>query len=405
VAAVEALDAPVDVTAEGVEEPGANGSIRSVLIVTAEPNEDTQLTEMIVELRRVALDLSDDRLPEEDQPAFETVSIVPPATGRAVIRGLPPGALLDVEVFYRGAAQALSPRVRVADVLLPQTDISSRVAIIEATAFASGIEPVGVVDVLPEPDGYDGPRIVVLTTDGLLYRLTPGGWSRGVLAEDIVGLLTDDQLEEIGAAKIAGQLTNDQIAGIAAAKIAGQITATQITDGAVTTGKIAAGAIVAGKISTGAIEADAIAANAVTAAKISAGAVEAGKIAAGAVVADKIAANAVTAGKINAGAVETDKLAASAVTAGKIAAGAVSATQIAAGAISTDKLAAGAIATDKIAAGAVTAAKIDVTSLSAITATIGLLRTASTGARMEIEDNQLRAYDSAGTLRVRLGIW
>ncbi|MDP1555360.1 MAG: hypothetical protein Q8L84_07880, partial [Hyphomonas sp.] len=191
VAAVETLAAPVDVTAEGFEEPGANGSIRTVLIVTAEPNEDTRLTEMVVELRRVALDLSDDRLPEEDQPDFETVSIVPPATGRAVIRGLPPGALLDVEVFYRGAAQALSPRVRVADVLLPQTDISSRVAIIEATAFASGIEPVGVVDVLPEPDGYDGPRIVVLTTDGLLYRLTPGGWSRGVLAEDIVGLLTD----------------------------------------------------------------------------------------------------------------------------------------------------------------------------------------------------------------------
>ena len=51
------------------------------------------------------------------------------------------------------------------------------------------------------------------------------------------------------------------------------------------------------------------------------------------------------------------------------------------------------------------AAKISVTQLSAITATIGLLRTASTGARTEIEDNQIRVYDGSGTLRVRMGVW
>jgi len=49
--------------------------------------------------------------------------------------------------------------------------------------------------------------------------------------------------------------------------------------------------------------------------------------------------------------------------------------------------------------------KVSATSLSAITATIGLLRTAASGARTEIEDNQIRVYDGAGTLRVRMGIW
>lgn len=55
--------------------------------------------------------------------------------------------------------------------------------------------------------------------------------------------------------------------------------------------------------------------------------------------------------------------------------------------------------------GSLTANKLAVSQLSAITANVGLLRTASSGARMEIEANQLRAYDASGVLRVRLGIW
>ena len=64
-----------------------------------------------------------------------------------------------------------------------------------------------------------------------------------------------------------------------------------------------------------------------------------------------------------------------------------------------------AVNSDLIVDGAITAAKLSVTSLDAITATIGLLRTASTGARMELESNQGRVYDSGGTLRVRWGVW
>lgn len=58
-----------------------------------------------------------------------------------------------------------------------------------------------------------------------------------------------------------------------------------------------------------------------------------------------------------------------------------------------------------IKAGSVTAAKLAVTQLSAITADIGLLRTATTGARTEIEANQIRVYDGTGTMRVRIGVW
>ena len=168
----------------------------------------------------------------------------------------------------------------------------------------------------------------------------------------IVFLTTDDKLYRytgsawtaaVPALDISGQLTNAQIAAVDATKVTGQITSTQITDSAITSPKIAASSIIAGKIATGAVEA--------------------GTIAAGAVIAGKIAANAVTATEI----------------------------------------AANAITTDKVSAGAITAAKIAVTQLSAITATIGTLRTATTGQRTEISDNVIKVFDSSNVLRVKIG--
>lgn len=172
---------------------------------------------------------------------------------------------------------------------------------------------------------------------------------------------------------------------------------------------------VSGDVADGNVTASRIADGAIIESKIYAGAVTAGKIAANAVTAAKIQANAVTADKINAGAVTTEKLNASAVTAAKIAADAVTTEKIMAGSIVTEKIGANAVTTAKIAANAVTAQqiaansvtadKISVQQLSAICATIGLLRTATSGARMELESNQLRIYDSNNVLRVRLGIW
>lgn len=97
--------------------------------------------------------------------------------------------------------------------------------------------------------------------------------------------------------------------------------------------------------------------------------------------------------QITDGAISTPKLAANAVTAAKIAAST----------ITSNEIASNAVTADKILAGAVTAAKINVTQLSAITATIGTLRTATTGARTEISDNVIKVYDAANTLRVKIG--
>lgn len=56
-------------------------------------------------------------------------------------------------------------------------------------------------------------------------------------------------------------------------------------------------------------------------------------------------------------------------------------------------------------ANSVEASHISVPSLAAITATIGTLRTAASGARTEIKDNVILVYDSSNVLRVRLGLW
>ena len=58
-----------------------------------------------------------------------------------------------------------------------------------------------------------------------------------------------------------------------------------------------------------------------------------------------------------------------------------------------------------IQANAVTAENIDTPSLSAICATIGTLRTRTTGARVEIQDNLISAYDEENNVRVKLGCW
>lgn len=58
-----------------------------------------------------------------------------------------------------------------------------------------------------------------------------------------------------------------------------------------------------------------------------------------------------------------------------------------------------------LAAKAVTADKLAVTSLSAITARIGTLQTATSGARTVIQDNLIRVYDTNNKMRMRMGVW
>lgn len=83
--------------------------------------------------------------------------------------------------------------------------------------------------------------------------------------------------------------------------------------------------------------------------------------------------------------------------------GTVLAAAIATDAITAGKIQAGAITAGKIAAGSITADRMNVTQLSAITATIGTLRTATSGGRTEISDNVIKVFDETGTKRVQIG--
>jgi len=307
------------------------------------------------------------------------------------------------------------------DALIDQLEAS-----IPAVAFAAGIEPVGVVNSLPTVSGYTGPKIVLLTTDGKLYRLVSGAWTAAVPTVDLTGTIAELQIADdaVTNAKIAvNAIQGDVIAASA-------ITADKLLAGAVTELKLAAGAVSTSKIAVGAITDSVIAAGAITSAKIQAGAVGTAAFASGlkpiqvvsslpasategdvaflttdnniyrytgsawtksismsevddagtlatldAVSESVINAGAITATKISDGAIETAKLAAGAITAGKIAAGAVTANAITAGAITTVKLAAGAvtaneissnaITTDKLSANAITAGKIQAGAISA----------------------------------------
>lgn len=117
--------------------------------------------------------------------------------------------------------------------------------------------------------------------------------------------------------------------------------------------------------------------------------------------------------------VSTGTLPAAAIVTDSITAG-----QIAAGAINATELAANAVTAAKIAAGTITADKMNVTYLSAISANLGAItggslsinskfivdssgnttiRSGTTGARLIVQNNVIKVYDSSGVKRVQLG--
>jgi hypothetical protein len=265
-------------------------------------------------------------------------------------------------------------------------------------SFAAGIEPVGVVDALPTVAGYDGPVIVVLTTDGKLYRLVDGAWTAAVNTDDIEGtigenLFSDDlrPVERVGSLPSTGLtqgrivlLTTDNkmyrytgsawTSAVPATDLTGQINGTQIADAAITATKIGSAAVTTAALANDAVTADILAADSVTSTAISngaistpklqAGSVTASTIASSAITADKLSANSVTSGAIEAGAITSTKLAAGSVTAGAIAANSISANAIQSGSIVTEKLAVGAVSADRLAANSVTASAIAANSIS-----------------------------------------
>ncbi len=145
---------------------------------------------------------------------------------------------------------------------VPTTDltgsiIASQIAAgaVDATKFASGIEPVSnsTAGTLPTVKSTN-----VITWQGKLYRWDGSKYSAEVAVGDMVG----------------------------------QIAATQIADNAITTPKLAANSVAAGKIAANAVTANTVAADAITAGKIAAGAVNTRELAAGSVTAGKLVVTA-----------------------------------------------------------------------------------------------------------------
>lgn len=170
---------------------------------------------------------------------------------------------------------------------------------------------------------------------------------------------------------------------------------TVFDDGVIVAKYIGDKAVVGTKIQDGAISTDKIAANAITGNKIAANAITSDKIKTGEITAEKIATDTITG----------DKLKANTITGDKIITGSITGDKIAANTISGDKIQAGSISTNKIQAGAITGDKLSVQTLSTITARIGELKTADTGARTVIQDNLIEVYDQNNRLRVRMGVW
>jgi len=246
---------------------------------------------------------------------------------------------------------------------------------VDAASFASGIEPISIVNSLPNPSGYTGPQLVFLTTDYKLYRYNGSAFVSSIAAGDITGTIGSDvfpnnlrPVEIVSTLPTSGNfqgrqvfLTSDNklyryngtsfIASVATSDLQGQVSSTQISDNSISTAKIQADAITANEIATGAVTADAI----------TAGSISSAAIAADAITSNKIAANAVTAGAIQAGAVSADALAANVITSDKIAAGAIQTSDLAANSITGGLIAASGVITDtaQISNGVIESANID----------------------------------------------
>jgi hypothetical protein len=268
---------------------------------------------------------------------------------------------------------------------------------IDATKFASGIEPLTVVTgALPTTKStstifrtddsktyrWNGASYVATVATSDLSGTITDAQVAGLAASKVTGTLSDSQLAAISAAKITGTLSDTQLAAISAAKITGAITSTQITDGAISTPKIAAGAVTAATI----------AANTITAGQIAAGAITATQIAAATITGSNMVADTITATQIAANAITSAELAAGSITAGKIAAGTIQAADIAAGTITGDKLLANTItatqiATNTITAGQIAAGAIGADQIAANAITTGKLLITGTGSALNADPN------------------
>jgi hypothetical protein len=245
-----------------------------------------------------------------------------------------------------------------------------------ASDYAAGlIGRVIVVSFLPSlpDDNYPQGQLVMLASDGKLYRNTTGStWTAAISGTDIApNSITSSQIaaNSILAGSIAaGAVGADAIAAnaVTASKIATHsITATQIAAGAITATEITLGTITAAQIANSTITGTQITAGAISTPNIAAGAITSAVIAAGTITSTQIASQTITGNNIAAQTITATNIAAGTITADKLQAGSITGSQIAAGSITGDKISAGSITGDKISAGSITATDIASQSIQA----------------------------------------
>jgi len=119
--------------------------------------------------------------------------------------------------------------------------------------------------------------------------------------------------------------------------------------------------------------------------------------------AGKITTGFLAAARIDAGTIIATMIAAGAITTAKIAAGAVTTTELAAGAVTAVKIAAGTITANEIATGAITAAKILAGAIDGMLITGATIRTSGSNPRVELDStNGLRAFNGAGVIKAQI---
>jgi|GEM_PF-5120800 len=228
------------------------------------------------------------------------------------------------------------------------------------------------------------------------------------------GTITANEIANatITGAKIgAGQITGSNIAGgtITASNItSGTITATQIQALTITASEIANLTITAAQIANATITGANIANATIAGSNISAATITSSNIAGGTITGSNIASGTITGSNISNATITNSllvdatitgaKIAGATITGSNIAATTITASNIAAGTITATQIASGTITATQIASGTITATQLSATAIDSMTITGATIRTASSGARVEMNTTKIFGYDGSANI-------
>ena len=285
-----------------------------------------------------------------------------------------------------------------------QASLNSLPGDLQLNSFSTTMRPVLVVNSLPAlPDSsYPNGAVIVLTTNGKLYRNDGGTWTAAVPTADLSGTIDlGSQISGTLTAAFAeaglinsnvtinangtlsgaggGQANLGNLPGLVnlGTQITGTLTSAFAESGLINSnvtinadGSLAGagggqasltslpGQVQIGSIAANAVDTAQLNALAVTAAKIAGNTITANEIAGNTITAAEIAGLTITAAEIAGTTITGDKIAGTTITGDKIAGTTITGDKMVANTIDTGQIAAGAITTDELAAGSVTAAKM-----------------------------------------------